>query len=101
MGVATHGVKPLLGAESERRRKPSIGTSRHAAVRCVAEIEIGTTVSYQGRNFYVRGFTPMGARKRLIYLEDLTTQEWIELDAKMVGSAIYRVPDAADDDDES
>jgi hypothetical protein len=45
----------------------------------MSEIHIGEEVVYEGRAFRVRGLSPMGARRRRIFLVDLLTDECIDV----------------------
>lgn len=46
------------------------------------DITLGARVSYQGRMYVIRGFSPMGAGNRRILLERPPGKEWLEIDAK-------------------
>jgi len=42
------------------------------------DIHIGDRVTFFGRTYYVRGFSPMGVTQRTMHLEDAETGEEIE-----------------------
>jgi len=42
------------------------------------DIHIGDRVTFLGRTYYVRGFSPMGVPQRTMHLEDAKTGEEIE-----------------------
>jgi hypothetical protein len=43
-------------------------------------MQVGSIVTFEGREYRVRGFSPMGAGKRHVFLEDVETREWRTVD---------------------
>ena len=46
------------------------------------DFHIGDRLTFRGRSFILRGFSPMSAATRRAQLEDVETHEWIELPAE-------------------
>lgn len=50
------------------------------------DFHIGDRLTYRGRAFSVRGFSPMSVTRRTLHLEDEQTGEWLEVPvADLVG----------------
>jgi hypothetical protein len=64
-------------------------------------MDIGDTVTFEGKRFSVRGFDPAGVEPRFVYLEDPTSGGTISVPfAELLRTALSAAPLHLVDDDE-